>query len=140
MDNQTFTPFDNKIILKKNSFCLTLTKNIRQILELENLQKILHKLFRTEIGAKIRHMKWKVGNIHKSLTFPCSPKTVTCNFLPRLKNEIGIDNICVTQEQNTLLSADIEQVLQSGENLSFIALKINTLDKSVSVKIQLGKE
>ena len=45
--------FDNKIILKKNSFCLTLTKNIRQILELENLQKILCKLFRMEIGAKI---------------------------------------------------------------------------------------
>ena len=131
---------DNKIILKKNSFCLTLTKNIRQILELDNLPKILRQLFRTEIGTKIRHMKWKIGNIHESITFPCSPKSITCDFLPRLKNEIGIDKIYVTQEQNTPLSADIEQVLQTGEHLAFIVLKINTRDKNTSVKIQLGKE
>ena len=132
--------FDNKIILKKNSLCLTLTKNIRQILELNNLQRILWKQFRTEIGAKICHMKWKIGNIHKSLMIPCSPKAITCEFLAHLRNKIGIDKIYVTQEQNTPRSADIEEVIQNREHLPFIALKINSQDKSTSIKIQLGKE
>ena len=132
--------FNNKIILKKNSFCLTLTKNIRQILELNNLQRILRKWFRMEIGAKIRHMKWKIGNIHESLTIPCSLKAITCEFLPHLRNEIGIDKIYVTQEQNTPLSADLDEVIRNREHLTFIALKINSQDKSASIKIQLGKE
>ena len=131
--------FDNKIILKKNS-CLTLTKNIRQILELHNLQKILRKQFRMEIGAKIHHMKWKIGNIHKSLTIPCSPKAITCEFLPCLRDKIGIDKIYITQEQNTPLSADLNEVIQNGEHLPFIALKITSHDKSASINIQLGKE
>ena len=132
--------FDNKIILKKNSFCLTLTKNIRQTLELSNLQQILRICFRAEIGAKICDMKWKIGNIHESLTIPCTPKAITCDFLPRLKNEIGIDKLYVTQEQNTPLSADIEEVIQNREHLLFITLKINTRDKNASIKVQLGKE
>ena len=103
--------FDNKIILKKNPLCLTLTKNIRQILKLNNLQKILRKRFRMEIGAKIRHMKWKIGNIHESLMIPCSPNAITCEFLPHLRNEISIDKIYVTQEQNTPLSADLDEVI-----------------------------
>ena len=60
-----------------------------------------------EIGVKIRHMKWKIGNIHESLTIPCS----LCEFLPHLRNEIGIDKIYVTQEQITPLSADIDEVI-----------------------------
>ena len=118
--------FDNKIILKKNSFCLTPTKNIRQILELNNLQKNLRKQFRTEIGAKIHHMKWKIGNIHESLMIPCSLKAIMCEFLPCLRNKIGIDKIYITQEQNTPLSADLDEVIRNGEHLPFIALKINS--------------
>ena len=85
-------------------------------------------------------MKWKIGNIHENLTIPCTPKAITCDFLPHLKNEIGIDKLYVTQEQNTPLSADIEEVIQNGEHLPFIALKINTRDKNASIKVQLGKE
>ena len=132
--------FDNKIILKKNSFYLTPTKNIRQILKLHNLQKILWQWFRIEIGAKIHHMKWKIGIIHKSLMIPCSLKAITCEFLPCLRNEIGIDKIYVTQEQNTPLSADLDEVIRNGEHLPFIALKINSQDKNTSIKMQLGKE
>ena len=93
-----------------------------------------------EIGAKIHHIKWKIGNIHESLTIPCSPKAITCEFLPHLRNEIGIDKIYVTQEQNTPLSADLDKVIRNREHLPFIALKINSQDKSKSIKIQLGKE
>ena len=85
-------------------------------------------------------MKWKIGNIHESLTIPSSPKAITCEFLSCLRNEIGIDKIYVTQEQNTPLSADLEEVIQNGEHLPFIALKINSQDKSASIKIQLDKE
>ena len=119
---------------------MTLTKNIRQILELDNLHKILRKRFRSEIGAKIRDMKWKIGNIHESLTVPCSPKAITCEFLAHLKNEISVDKLYITQEQNTPLSADIEQVIQNGEHIPFIALKIHTQGKNASIKVQLGKD
>lgn len=137
--NKHLLLYDNKIILKKNSFCLTLTKNIRQVLELKNLYKILRKRFRKEIGAKIRNMKWKIGNIHESLTIPCAPREITNKLLPRLKNEIGVDKIYITQEQNTPVCVDLEQVLQKREHLEFISLKINIRDKSASVKIQLSK-
>ena len=70
----------------------------------------------------------------------CSPKAITCEFLPRLRNEIGVDKIYITQEQNTPLSADLAEVIQNREHLTFIALKINSQDKSASIKIQLGKE
>ena len=93
-----------------------------------------------EIGAKISHMKLKIGNIHESLMIPCSSKAITCKFLPHFSKEIGIDKIYITQEQNTSLSADLEEVIWNGEHLPFIALKINSQDKSVSIKIQLGKE
>ena len=93
-----------------------------------------------EIGAKICHMKWKIGNIHKSLMIPCSLKAITCEFLPHLRNEISIDEIYLTQEQNTPLSADLEELIQNGEHFPFIALKMNSQDKSASIKIQLGNE
>ena len=136
--NKHLLLYDNKIILKKNSFCLTLTKNIRQVLELHNLHKILRKRFRKEIGAKIRNMKWKIGNIHESLTIQCSPKEITSKLLPRIENEIGVDKIYITQEQNTPVCVDLEQV-KKREHLEFISLKINIRDKSASVKIQLSK-
>ena len=85
-------------------------------------------------------MKWKIGNIHESLMTPCSPEAITCEFLPCLRNEISIDKIYITQEQNTPLSADLDEVIQNGEHLPFIELKINSQDKSASIKIQLGKE
>ena len=69
-------------------------------------------------------MKWKIGNIHGSLMIPCSPKAIKCEFLPCLRDEIGIDPIDITQEQNTPLSNDLEEVIQNGEHLPFIALKI----------------
>ena len=93
-----------------------------------------------EIGAKIHHMKWKIGNIHESLTTPCSPKAITCEFLPHLRDKISIDKIYITQEQNTPLSADLDEVIQNREHLPFIILKITSHDKSASKKIQLGKE
>jgi len=130
--------YDNNIVLKRNCFSITLTKNIRQVLQIKNLKKFVRDRIRYETGIRIRKIRWKIGNIHESLTVRCAPDKVTKELLPAISERFGIEKTFVTQEQNRPLLTDIRQVI-SGQ-FPFIAIKIRTLKNKCTLKIQLGKD
>ena len=76
--------YDNKILLKKQSFSITLTQNIRKILQTKNLQKLFQKRLEYKLNVKIHDVKLRILNIHESITIPCTPRQVTEKFIPKL--------------------------------------------------------
>ena len=137
--NKNLYIFDNKIMLKRNSFSLSLTKNIRSVLELKKLNVILKNLFKKEIGATIRNLTWKISNVHESIAVPCTPRKILGDMLVKLRDQMGVSYLQVTQEQNTPLAAKLDDVIAKCDELAFIALRLALPDRSTSVKIQLGK-
>ena len=45
--------YDNNIVLKKNCFSMTLTDNIREVLQIKNLKKMIQKCIEHEKGISI---------------------------------------------------------------------------------------
>ena len=126
-------------MLKRNTFSMSLTHNIREVLEINELSEVLRELFQKEVGATITSLSWKVSNVHESITIRCTPRQILGDMLVKIRDQIGISYIQVTQEQNTPLAAKLDDVIAKSEELSYIALKITSADKSTSLKIQLGK-
>ena len=137
--NKTLSLYDNKIMLKRNTFSMSLTHNIREVLEINELSEVLRELFQKEVGATITSLSWKVSNVHENITIRCTPRQILGDMLVKIRDQIGISYIQVTQEQNTPLAAKLDDVIAKSEELSYIALKITSADKSTSLKIQLGK-
>ena len=131
---------DNKITLKKNTFTLSLTKNIREVLEINDLSTVLEELFRKEIGTRVRNLSWRISNIHESITIKCTPRKILSDLLVKIRDEIGISVIQLTQEQNRPLAANLNDVISHSDHLTYIALKFTTLNRSATTKIQLGKD
>ena len=129
--------YDNNIVLKKNCFSMTLTDNIREVLQIKNLKKMIQKRIEHKKGISIHNLRWKIGNIHKSLKIPCTPKEVTRDLLPAVLSKFGINKTFVTQEQNRSMIADIGKVI--SDQFPFILIKLCTLNNSSTVKIQLSK-
>ena len=131
--------YDNNIVLKRNCFSITLTKNIRQVLQIKNLKKFIRDRIRYETGIPIKKIRWKIANIHESLTIRCTPDKVTKQLLPAISERFGIEKTFVTQEQNRPLRTDIRQII-GEQQFPFIAIKIRTLKNKCTLKIQLGKD
>ena len=129
--------YDNNIVLKKNCFFMTLTDNIREVLQIKNLKKVIQKHIEHKKGISIHNLCWKIGNIHESLKIPCTPKEVTQDLLPAVLSKFGINKMFVTQEQNRPMIADIGKVI--SDQFPFISIKLCTLNNSSTVKIQLSK-
>ena len=104
--------YDNKILLKKQSFSVTLTQNIQKILQMKNLQKLFQKRLENELNMKIHDVKLRIGNIHESITIPCTPREVTEEFLPKVFKITRVESSQVSQEQNTPMLLNKEPLLK----------------------------
>ena len=129
--------YDNNIVLKKNCFSITLTENIWEVLQIKKVKKMIQKRIEHEKGISIHNLRWKIGNIHKSLKIPCTLKEVTRDLLPAVLSKFIIIKRFVTQEQNRPMIADIGKVI--SDQFPFISIKLCTLNNSSTVKIQLSK-
>ena len=130
--------YDNKILLKKQSFSVTLTQNIRKVLQTKNLQKLFQKRLEYELNTKVHDVKLRIGNIHESITIPCTPRQITKEFLPKLFKITTIVSPQVSQEQNTPMLLDIEPLLKG--HFPFMFIKLGAFNGTANIKIQHSKD
>ena len=75
---------------------MSLTHNIREVLEINELSEVLRELFQKEVGATITSLSWKVSNVHESITIRCTPRQILGDMLVKIRDQIGISYICST--------------------------------------------
>ena len=129
---------DNSIVLKKNNFQLCLTKNVRYVLHLPDLKKNFQRRLEIEFHRHIQQLTFKIGNIHHSTQIDYNCQTLIQNFIPELKNEFEIDEVHVTQEQNTPVATTLSHLLLVG-NFTFLSINLKLLEKTVTIRLQVDK-
>ena len=130
--------YDNSIVLKKKHYQLCLTKNIRCVLKLKNLLQIFKRRIELEFGQEIESVALKIGNIHHSTKLDFNSHTLIENFIPELNKSFTIEECQVTQEQNAPVQTTLTSLLMLG-NLTFLAINLKLLDRTVTIKLQVDK-
>ena len=110
-----------------------MTQNIRKILQTKNLQKLFQKRLEYELNMKIHDVKLRIGNIHESITIPCTPRQVTEEFLPKLFRITRVELSQVSQEQNSPVLLNIEPLLTG--HFPFMFIKLGAVNRTANVKI-----
>ena len=86
---------------------------------------------------KIFDIKLRIGNIHESITVPCTARQITEEFLPGLK-EIMPETSQISQEQNMPLKSDIEPLFR--KQFPFMYIKFSAINGTTNIKIQHNKD
>ena len=121
--------FDNSIVLKKNNYQLCLTKNIRSVLLLPNLE--------LEFQREIVNIELKIGNIHHSSRIRFNSRSLLEKFILQLQEKFKIDECLVTQEQNTPVQTTLANLLQEG--YIFLSINLKLLNKTSIVRLQVDR-
>ena len=134
--------YDNTIVVKKESFQFTLTRNIREVLELRNLKNCIRKRLELEFHRPIRRIFLKISNIHESLKIRYTDREIISHFLPTLKKDFDISEVNVTQEQNSPVPVSIETLLRTNDynHFTFLCITVKLLKKSASLKMQVDRQ
>ena len=83
-------------------------------------------------------MALKIGNIHHSTKLDFNSHTLIENFIPELNKSFTIEECQVTQEQNMPVQTTLTSLLILG-NLTFLAINLKLLDRTVTIKLQVDK-
>ena len=129
--------FDNSIVLKKNNYQLCLTKNIRSVLLLPNLENLFKKRLELEFQSEIVNIELKIGNIHDSSRIRFNSRSLLEKFIPQLQGKFKIDECLVTQEQNTPVQTMLANLLQEG--YTFLSINLKLLNKTSTIHLQVDR-
>ena len=127
--------YDNSIVLKKGNYQLCLTKNI---LLLPNLKLHFKRRLELEFQREIRDLDFKIGNIHHSCRINFNSRNLLKSFIPLLQKNFPIDEVSVSQEQNTPVHVTVRNLLEA-ESYTFLAITLKLVNNSVTIRLQVDK-
>ena len=130
--------YDNSIVLKKGNYQLCLTKNIRSVLLLPNLKLHFKRRLELEFQREIRDLDFKIGNIHHSCRIDFNSRNLLKSFIPLLQKNFPIDDVSVSQEQNTPVHVTVRNLLEA-ESYTFLAITLKVVNNSVTIRLQVDK-
>ena len=129
--------YDNWIVLKKGNYQLCLTKNIRSVLLLPNLKLHFKRRLELEFQREIRDLDFKIGNIHHSCRIDFNSRNLLKSFIPLLQKKFPIDDVSVSQEQNTPVHVTVRNLLEA-ESYTFLAIILKVVNYSSSSRQNEG--
>ena len=135
---RTIKFYDNSIVLKKKNYQFCLTKNIRYVLHIPDLKERFKQRLEIEFHRTIKHLTFKIGNIHHSTQIHYNCQTLIQSFIPELKKSFDIEEVLVTQEQNAPVAMTLSNLLQVG-TFTFLAINLKLLDRTVTIQLQVDK-
>ena len=103
-----------------------------------NLLQIFKRQIELEFGQEIESVALKIGNIHHSTKLDFNSHTLIENFIPELNKSFTIEECQVTQEQNMPVQTMLTSLLMLG-NLTFLAINLKLLGRTVTIKLQVDK-
>ena len=130
--------YDNSIVLKKGNYQLCLTKNIRSVLLLPNLKLLFKRRLELEFQREIRDLDFKIGNIHHSCRINFNSRNLLKSFIPLLQKNFPIDDVSMSQEQNTPVHVTVRNLLEA-ESYTFLAITLKVVNNSVTIRLQVDK-
>ena len=130
--------YDNSIVLKKANYQLCLTKNIRSVLLLPDLKLLFKRRLELEFQREIRDLDLKIGNIHHSCRINFNSRSLLKSFIPLLQKNFPIDNVSVSQEQNTPVHVTVRNLLEA-DSFTFLAITLKVVNNSVTIRLQVDK-
>ena len=130
--------FDNSIVLKKGNYQLCLTKNIHSVLLLPNLKLLFKRRLELEFQREIRNLDFKIGNIHHSCQINFNSRNLLKSFIPSLQKNFPIEDVSVSQEQNTPVHVMVRNLLEA-DSYTFLAINLKLVNNSVTIRLQVDK-